>query len=185
MSKEKAQQLITLLGDRSESVLALISDEHASFLRENRLDRKDINDDCISEIVNVLTSPKVLDSDDSLDFLEEDEESLDDIVDDNDFTIEEESNDLDIEDVQLEENDLEELSNNSDQFKSIADILEQENPQLVSFFLHKLSEEKRQSLLEHLPQKTHDDLNTLSIEDIPISDEIFDDLYNELFKGWN
>ena len=188
MSKEKAQHLIALLGDRKESVLSLLSEEDADYLRKNMVKANTINPLEIDELIQGVlqkseTSPET--------FMEapatklEDttlfEEPLDHHEEDLATDIVEASFDGDL----GEGNVFGEMQGDGRDYKSVADVLEQQSPELVSFFLNKLTEDKRDSLLEHLPTTFQDDLQTLAVEDIPISDEIFEELYNELFKGWN
>tara|TARA_A100001015_G_C14665207_1_gene584635 strand:+ start:70 stop:501 length:432 start_codon:yes stop_codon:yes gene_type:complete len=75
-----------------------------------------------------------------------------------------------------------ELSQN---YQKVAELLEEQNPQLVAFFLKKLNEEKRHGLMSHLPQNITDEFDAIHIDDMPMSDKIFEELYKEIFKDWN
>lgn len=210
MSKEKAQQLIALLGDRQESVLSLLAEDHARFLRENPVEAQNVNplevDELLDELLhtqapetteaNTETLEKAaddlnLDSEEAALFGEEESAvqapetvatSEEDLFGETDTPTQmDDSFSLDADPL----SDIEAGEDAGEDYKTVADMLEQQNPQLVSFFLNKLAEDKRDHLLQHLPQQFQDDLQTLAVEDIPISDEVFEDLYNELFKGWN
>jgi len=204
MTREKAQHLIALLGDRKESVLSLLSEQQADFLRQNPVKAEAVNPLEIEDLVQAIlesetpdtsetseslaNEPLTLDAEEEALFgdgeLEptiegsEEEEAL---FSENDTDLDEASG---FDDMGLDGLDDASVSSGDD-YKSVADMLEQQTPQLVTFFLNKLAEDKRTSLLAHLPEQYQADLQTLNVEDIPISDDVFEDLYNELFKGWN
>ena len=88
MGRDKAQQLIALLGDRAEPVLSLLSEENASYLREQKIDPQTISDDAIESIFinlqetttdDVVVEPEI-----------EDTIELEEEVDNDEFNFEEE-----------------------------------------------------------------------------------------------
>ena len=64
----------------------------------------------------------------------------------------------------------------------IAGLLSQQKPQIVAFFLSRLDDPLKSDILSVLPEDVASDADACSVEKLPISDRVFEKLYEQLCK---
>ena len=77
------------------------------------------------------------------------------------------------------------LETEENNFKPIADTLQEQDPARGTLCLKKLEEDKRESILNNMTHEFKDSIDQFDVKELPVSNEIFEQLYNELFKDWN
>jgi len=179
--KQKAQVLLSMLGDRSKSVLSLLSPTHAALLTEMIEEAPkpsaSVLNSLLTEIMQKVTrvretgslvekKPSTADSGFSLGgglgmgmSFEEDEAPSD-------------------------EPETEESGEPKEKLRSpdqIAVLLSEQRPQLVAFILSRIEESLSDEIRDCLPLDMAQKLSSLNVASVPLSQHVFDSLYQEVF----
>ncbi|MFC1751937.1 hypothetical protein ACFL96_00875 [Thermoproteota archaeon] len=211
--KEKAQLLLSILEDKAKDILGQLTKESAQLLTETiedlpKTDPKVVNS-VVTEVLEKVEAeslgksmweqPKLIETTDmdATKTAEMPEMKPDTIAD---SSMEPEApvgaegimeSDKGPISSQLEEQSLSakpiEAVPSVSEFRSMseaASILSEQRPQLAAFFLDRLEdEETKEAILHYLPEDFKKKIQTRRVDNIPIADAIFENLYNSLFKA--
>ncbi len=178
--KEKAQLLLSMLGDRSKSVLSLLSPTHASLLTETIEEAPKASsavlNSLMTEIMQKVTRVRETGS------LVEKKAPLSS----NAFAM---SGGLGGgmsfgEDAESEEVVADEDTEPKERLRSpdqIAALLSEQRPQLVAFVLSRVEEELREKIQSFLPLDMAQKLELMDVAAVPLSQQVFDNLYDAVF----
>jgi hypothetical protein len=171
--KEKAQVLLSSLGAKASDVLKLLSPESASLLTSSIADTPQVSPNELAGLFNEVISTAAQSP-----------------------AIEAQS--LDSSEQQLQTNKLESIENNKEPANiqppetepvtpekdtvRIAHILSKQKPQIIAFFLTKVDEDLRKDIYDNLPINIQDYIENASIESIPLSDSVFQHLYDSIIN---
>jgi len=177
--KEKAQLLISVLGPQAKSVLQFLGREEASILtgsiqnspsRDSRLMLT-----VLKEAMAAVERPEAVSA--PISTVQEPESvTVSDPMASDDFFNE----DVVSSELMDEGSPVPEPENKTD-YSVIARHLENEKPQLVAFFLSRLDDGIRSQLLPYLPSNLTEQLSQMAVEAIPLSDKVFEIMYQKLF----
>jgi flagellar motor switch protein FliG len=177
--KQKAQVLLSMLGDRSKSVLSLLSPTHAALLtgmiEETPKTSSAVLNNLMNEIMQKVARIRETGS------LVEQKSG----IADSGFSgmglgmgmsLDDEENISESEETDLE--DTGERLRTPDQ---IAALLSEQRPQLVAFVLSRLDDDLREKIHECLPLDLTQKLTALNVEAVPLSQHVFDSMYQAIF----
>ncbi len=177
--REKAQMLLSLLGHQAKNVLQFLTPENAHFLSSSIEDAPHLNSEELSEflkeiLIHIEEKQPVIPPQDVearepspvLEPLKNQEEEL---------AVQEEP--LESE-TPSEQRDRDERLRSPEQ---IAAILTQQPFQVAAFILSKLEEDKKAAILENLSLDLRDTIEKNPVEFTPLSDKIFQNVYEQLF----
>ena len=157
--KEKVQVLLKVLGPNSQNVLSNLEPEKAKLFMQN------------------VENAPILESSDLINLLDEfinkvaQFKNQEDVV----FKDQEQS----ITELKIKE---EEKSNKLDH---AVELLIKEKPQTIAFVLAKLSESERVAISSLLPINLKQEVAEINIENVPLSDKIFQIIYQRIFNNLN
>lgn len=197
--KQKAQMLLSQLGDNATSVLSKLTKKSAMLLTSNVKDIPEVDDQILAqlskEIVDKLDLIRI-NQDAKVDFQQENstipEKEIDEDI--SPFVVQKQV----VEEVNLEreeplvniekkptdksENNVSKTSDSVVSNNKIADVLKDQKPQIIAFLLSKYDEDQRDDIVAQLPMDLQVKVDALNIEDIPLSDSIYDRLHNSILK---
>lgn len=171
--KQKAQVLLSMLGDKSKNVLSLLSPAHAALLMDTIEESPKPAPSVLNALMNEIMQKvsRVRETGALED--KEDKKSLFSSLSLGNFSSAEE------EDTSGEVSSAEgQKMRSPDQ---IAALLVEQRPQLVAFVLSKLDDAQRQEIETYLPVGLQEQLGMLRVDDLPLSQRVFENLYNEIF----
>ncbi len=180
--KEKAQVLLSLLGDQAQEILSIMSPEASNLLMSSIdnapvLEAHELNQ-VLEEVVSKVEEIKLMEDTEELPTEEvieeqiEKEESLEATSEEEDSGIEE------------EESELEEDQEGQVKFRDtgeIAKLLSKQSPQVIKFVLSQVKLSLREEIKEKLPTKVKEEVSKLSIEHTPMEGKIFSQIYEKIF----
>ncbi|RAP31822.1 hypothetical protein DID76_02320 [Candidatus Marinamargulisbacteria bacterium SCGC AG-414-C22] len=174
--QEKAQILISLLDDQSKDVLSLLNKDAAKKLSSSIDDTPKPSEQELHEILEE-TFEKIdefknnisEEDDNNLESLEESKKDLADL------TLEEEQVDISSE---SESEPVYDKAYRSPE--KIAELLQKESQQIIQFFMQKVDESLKQKISEYLPEDMREMIEATSLEQLPISDRVFDTVFNQV-----
>lgn len=178
--KQKAQLLLSMLGDRSKSVLSLISPTHASLLTETIEESPKASSSVLNSLMNEIMQKVVLVRETGS-LSEQKKTALETgfslggglgMSFGEDDTASGETSVLE------EETEPTQRLRTPDQ---IAALLNEQRPQLVAFVLSRLEEGLREEIQGYLSRAIVQKLSSLSVDAVPLSQQVFDNLYQEIF----
>lgn len=178
--KQKAQLLLSMLGDRSKSVLSLISPTHASLLTETIEESPKASSSVLNSLMNEIMQKVVLVRETGS--LSEQKKtaletgfSLGGVLG---MSFGEDDTASGKTSVLEEETEPTQRLRTPDQ---IAALLNEQRPQLVAFVLSRLEEGLREEIQGYLSRAIVQKLSSLSVDAVPLSQQVFDNLYQEIF----
>ncbi|MBG90288.1 MAG: hypothetical protein CL521_00545 [Actinobacteria bacterium] len=203
--KEKALILLAQLGDNADQVLALLEPSSADILT-SAIENAPVLDDqqrqvFLSEVISEaesrraqsasvesgselseLAGPELLESDS-----DEDQGALDEAVtaisDEHAMSDEPGSSELESTEEAQDTSD-EEVSSEPSKVKrsseQIATLLADQQVQISAFFLMRLEESERDEIMDALPESYRDEVLARNVERIPLSDRVFDRLFEKI-----
>ena len=146
MSREKAIMLISILGSSSEQVLSLLAEEHAYFLRENMKPIDTFNVLELESVASEVLAPTENVGESSLEAFDEShaDEDISDISvledpvetlpsEDDSFDLSDDFSDVSSMDDFSDDMSLDTDSETLQNYQKVAELLEEQNPQLVVF----------------------------------------------------
>jgi len=173
--KEKAQLLLSLLGDKSKAVLTHLSAESAALLTETieeapQVDKK-TTQSLLQEVIKQVKSLK--EETPSEGSPEENSGSL---------MQEEDTGSL----FGSSEPEQEPVGPPNPELRSpeeIAHFLSEQTPQFTAFILKKIDDAAlKESILEALPESLKEEVDQVELDNIPISDSVYLRIYDTVFK---
>lgn len=179
--KQKAQVLLSMLGDRSKSVLSLLSPTHAALLTEMIEEAPKPSASILNSLLNEIMQ-KVALVRETGSLAEKKQNSSD-----SGFSL---GGGLGLgmsfsgESEPMTETLAEEDGEPKEQLRSpdqIAALLSEQRPQLIAFVLSRIEESLRDEIREYLPLDIIQKLADLNVESVPLSQHVFDSLYQEVF----
>lgn len=178
--KQKAQLLLSMLGDRSKSVLSLISPTHASLLTETIEESPKASSSVLNSLMNEIMQKVVLVRETGS-LAEQKKTALE-----TGFSLggglgmsfgEDDT-------ASGETSVLEEATEPTQRLRTpdqIAALLNEQRPQLVAFVLSRLEDGLREEIQGYLSRAIVQKLSSLSVDAVPLSQQVFDNLYQEIF----
>ncbi len=180
--KQKAQVLLSMLGDRSKSVLSLLSPTHASLLTETIEESPKASPSVLNSLMHEIMQ-KVARVRETGSLSEQKKTALD-----TGFSLgggmglsfgqDETPGLIDADPISSEDSEPKERLRTPDQ---IAALLNEQRPQLVAFVLSRIDEGLREEIQGYLSIDIVQKLSSLSVDSVPLSQQVFDNLYQELF----
>ncbi len=178
--KQKAQLLLSMLGDRSKFVLSLISPTHASLLTETIEESPKASPSVLNSLMNEIMQKVVLVRETGS-LSEQKKTALD-----TGFSL---GGGLGMsfgegDTWPVETSVLEEETEPTQRLRTpdqIAALLNEQRPQLVAFVLSRLEEGLREEIQGYLSRSIVQKLSSLSVDAVPLSQQVFDNLYQEIF----
>lgn len=177
--KEKAQLLLSMLGDRSKSVLSLLSPTHASLLTETIEEAPKASSAVLNSLMNEIMQ-KVTRVRETGSLVEKKEP-----LSSNAFSMSgglgggmSFGEDAESEEVVADEAEPKERLRSPDQ---IAALLSEQRPQLVAFVLSRVEEELREKIQSFLPLDMAQKIEAMDVAAVPLSQQVFDNLYDAVF----
>jgi flagellar motor switch protein FliG len=177
--KEKAQLLLSMLGDRSKSVLSLLSPTHASLLTETIEEAPKASSAVLNSLMNEIMQ-KVTRVRETGSLVEKKEP-----LSSNAFAMSgglgggmSFGEDAESEEVVADEAEPKERLRSPDQ---IAALLSEQRPQLVAFVLSRVEEELREKIQSFLPLDMAQKIEAMDVAAVPLSQQVFDNLYDAVF----
>ncbi|MFA5879537.1 MAG: hypothetical protein WC860_05110 [Candidatus Margulisiibacteriota bacterium] len=67
----------------------------------------------------------------------------------------------------------------------VVDLLINEKPQIIAFFLSRLNENERENISNYIPENISQKIKGLEVEKVPLADKIFESLYKKIFQNLN
>lgn len=196
--KQKAKILLGLLGDGAQRVLSLLSPDSAAILTSDvdespELEQKALQDFIKTTFEAIEQAENEPFSDSGSDFSLD---SLDDtsVTSGSSFLDEPLGSDssetpsfLDLDEPEkpkeVQEVKVDNLPSDFRKPQEIADLLGEQKPQIVAFFLSKLTDENLKSQIDAcLPEKVAAQVRAAQIDNIPLSDLVFKKLYEKIVK---
>lgn len=185
--KQKAQLLLALLENKAQSVLSALSPESARLLTSTIEDAPSKNDPAIVNAVisEVLERMDQIQSERGSADLPSMEPATEEPLDlsgafDTTFT----GGEVKAAEPE-EEEEAEKQPFGTRDIPEVATMLESENSQLVAFVLANLNAAMREKLLTALPERKAREVQDIKVEDIPVGGEVFQAVYDYLFKKKN
>ena len=171
--KQKSQLLISLIEEKSADVLNCLSKESATLLSASLEDLPELNDQQVAEFLeNVINkieqNTHVSDSEDEINFSEDGIEETN--IDDLDDSFDEQDDD--------QENKKSSYPENYRSCDLITEKLLEQKNQIIAFFLSKCDETLATDIKKLIPVEKVDEINTIIIENIPMSDKIYKKLFD-------
>jgi flagellar motor switch protein FliG len=166
--KQKAQLLIKLLENKSSTVLQRLNPSIAKQLTSSLEDTADLDEqDMLEFLENTLNE---------INNARQTTHLQKDIAGPSNF-------DLEISSIS-ETNNLKEKTNNYPStyrsVEKIAQKLQEQQPQLIAFFLNKTNETLRKDILEQLPEDLKEKIKNTAVDAMPISSQIYDTIFNKI-----
>lgn len=199
---EKAQLLLSMLGDRATAVLSLLSPENATFLTSTIGDSPKASPAAISSLISeVMDRVKVVrrenassiavpvsngsglgsflgDGGDSMFSSSQDDTALSSGLSfGSDTTNDELDSDLPSTDAPS--------GPKMRSPESIAGLLMKEKPQIAAFILSKLDESLRESIVDSMSYEFRDVIQRLKVDAVPLSDAVFNRIYDSIVLAPN
>ncbi len=179
--KQKAQLLISLLEDNSAQVLKQMDETMAKVLTSSLEDAPELNENELQEFFKE-TMEKLESAEAEVTF---EIANPDDVTEDTEDELEEKPELNQIE----EENEIEEIEEEEEEnpypdnyrnIEKIIELLEKQEPQIIAFFLAKVDDQLRKDVKENMSEELLDQINYLNIEKMPISDKIFQKIFDSI-----
>jgi hypothetical protein len=186
-NKQKAQTLLSILGDTSAKVLSKLQPHNSNLLTTAIEDAPTQNPQELSSLLFEILE-KI---DDYKNFEPSTITSIDDINSNLSETSTEPDTPKEASDEEAlieeteettqkaSENDIQENINPAD----IADLLSRQKPQIIAFFLANIQDEFRNQIVEHLSEDVRSSIESIEIASIPISDNVFKNLYKTIISS--
>lgn len=165
--KEKVLVLLKFLGPYSQEFLKYLKPEKAEKLMVNIENAPVIENDMANSVFTEVISKaeNLLQSNES-EVAEKSEETMKSTRSD---ALEEGAS------VDTPERDL----------SGVVDLLINEKPQIIAFFLSRLNENERINVLNFIPDNINEKIKGLEVENVPLADKIFNSLYQKIFQNLN
>lgn len=181
-NEEKAKAIISLLGDRSKDILSLLSPEAAQALSGSVGSRTTFSPTEAAALVQEMeqeihrikfggpeqTNTATKDKKEADPFFSDLED--DDLLNDNKLEIEDDIDPIPPRDKSLRSPE------------KIASLLEKEKVQITAFLLSRVDEEERNAVLQALNADYRQKVESATVDDIPLSDAVFNNIYEKIFK---
>lgn len=165
---QKVQAVFSLLGDESQLVLSKLSPKATKILTES------------------MESAITLEGSDLYEFLLETLQKIEKSRNEHLFQSQQMSLEKDIEEIEEKSpHSTDESDSGMRSAQEIADLLKLESPQIRAFFLSKIDTELLNELLLYLPENQVHDFYNSNVEPIPLSDRVFQTIYDQLCQKPN
>ena len=184
--KEKAQLLLSLLGDKAKNVLSRMSPESASLLTESIGDipyvtsqlKYEFLEDILKKAKVQKVEPVEQEASENLFETAHSEESLFGSMSSETLSTPEPD------EAELEEDAVipEPVKNDLRNPQQIASILSEQKPQIIAFVLSKIDEDLKVKIENFLPNSILSQIQQIKIEKLPLSDAVFNRIYDTIFK---
>jgi flagellar motor switch protein FliG len=180
--KEKALMLVSILGDKSQAVLPLLSQASAHFLTSSLGNSPNLDTDVMESFL--MTTLKDIDVKRQLALFETTEHDAfsEPIIEEE--PISETFDNLE-DDVFFEQPDPEKKPERDVSLRSaahIARLISEQKPQIRAFFLSHLDDDFRRDILTYLSDDVIADFELRSVENIPLSHKVFESLFESLCR---
>jgi len=174
--KDKALLLLNVLGDQSQVLLSKLPAASARFITASIDDAPEPSqNEMVSFLKGTLTD---IDKEKQLRLKITEPTSFMSDLDESDSG----SSFVDLEDEETPEVEERQKDPTLRTPSKIAGLLAQQKPQIVAFFLSRLEDPLKSDILRVLPEDVMSDADARSVEDLPISDRVFEKLYEQICK---
>lgn len=177
--KEKAQLLLSLLGEKAKNVLSRMSPESAALLTESIGDTPSVTSQARYEFLeDILKKAK----EQKIEADQAQEPEVDMPAEEMSLFAAEHDTTEPVEEETGVVSTPEPVQDDRRTPQEVAAVLTKQKPQMIAFILSKVEEDLREKILSCLPQSLQDEVQTIKAENLPLSEAVFHKIYDSVFK---